>query len=90
MYCQCTLTLMSTWKFCHTFPEIYPECVIASWDTLVFLLDAWHVEHRVQLDAEKKLNVYANYERQEKHANGLFLKEIEHSHFSQRRNHQAP
>ena len=39
-----------------------------------------------QLDAEKKLNVYANYERQEKHANGVFHKEIEHSHFSQRRN----
>ena len=38
------------------------------------------MEQRVQLDAEKKLNVYANYERQEKHANSLFHKEIEHSH----------
>ena len=44
------------------------------------------MEQRVQLDAEKKLNVYANYKRQEKHANGVFHKEIEHSHFSQRRN----
>ena len=35
---------------------------------------------------KKKSNVYANYERQEKHANGVFHKEIEHSHFSQRRN----
>ena len=39
-----------------------------------------------QLDAEKISNVYANYERQEKHANGVFHKEIEHSHFSQRGN----
>ena len=44
------------------------------------------MEQRVQLDAEKKSNVYSNYERQEKHANGVFHKEIEHSHFSQRRN----
>ena len=29
------------------------------------------MEQRVQLDAEKKSNVYANYERQEKHANGV-------------------
>ena len=48
------------------------------------------MEQRVQLDAEKKLNVYANYERQEKHANGIFHKEIEHSHFSQRRNDRIP
>ena len=44
------------------------------------------MEQRVQLDTEKKSNVYANYERQEKRANGVFHKEIEHSHFSQRRN----
>ena len=45
------------------------------------------MEQRVELDAEKKnLNVYANCERQEKHANGVFHKEIKHSHFSQRRN----
>ena len=30
------------------------------------------MEQRVHLDAEKKLNVYTNYERQEKHANGVF------------------
>ena len=65
---------------------MYPECVIASWDALVFLLDAQNMEQRVQLDAEKKANVYANYQRQEKHVNGVFHKEIEHSHFSQRRN----
>ena len=36
--------------------------------------------------------VYANYERQEKHANDVlvFQKEIEHSHFSQRRNDRVP
>ena len=32
---------------------MYPECVIASWDALVFLLDAGNVERGVQLDAEK-------------------------------------
>ena len=37
---------------------------------------------RVQLDTGKKSNVHANYKRQEKHANGVFRKEIEHSHFS--------
>ena len=69
---------------------MYPECVTASWNALVFLLDAYNMEQRVQLDAEKKSNVYANYERQEKHANGVFHKEIEHSHFSQRRNDRVP
>ena len=39
---------------------------------------------------KKKSNVYANYERQEKHANGVFHKEIEHSHFSQQRNDWVP
>ena len=29
------------------------------------------MEQRVQLDAEKKSNVYANYKRKEKHANGI-------------------
>ena len=48
------------------------------------------MKQSVQLDAEKKLNVYANYERQEKHANGVFHQEIEHSHFSQRRNDRVP
>ena len=33
---------------------MYPECVIASWDALVFLLDAENVERRVQLNEEKK------------------------------------
>ena len=58
---------------------MYPECVIVSWDAFVFLLDTRNIEQRVQLDAEKKSNVYANYKRQEKHANGIFHKEIEHS-----------
>ena len=35
----------------HT--QMYPECVIASWDALVFLLDAYIMEQRVQLDAKK-------------------------------------
>ena len=47
---------------------MYPECVIASWDALGFLLDAENIERRVQLDAEKKSNVYANYKLQEKTA----------------------
>ena len=33
--------------------EMYPECVIASWDALVFLLDAENIERGVQLKAEK-------------------------------------
>ena len=46
---------------------------------------------KVQLDAKKnRMYVYANYERQEKHANDAFQKEIEHSHFSQRRNDRVP
>ena len=48
------------------------------------------MEQRVQLDAGKKLNVYSNYERLEKHANGVFHKESEYSHFSQRRNDRVP
>ena len=34
---------------------MYTEVVIASWDALVFLLDAENVEWRVQLNAEKKI-----------------------------------
>ena len=34
--------------------EMYPECVIAPWDALVFLLEAENIERRVQLDTEKK------------------------------------
>ena len=48
------------------------------------------MEQWVQLDAEKKSHIYANYERQEKYANGVLHKEIEHSHFSQRRNDRVP
>ena len=66
--------------------EMYPECVIASWDALVFLLDAQNIESRVQLDAKKKLNVYANYKHQEKHMHRTFQNEIEHFQFSLRRN----
>ena len=36
------------------YPEMYPECVIASWDGLAVLLDAGNIERRVQMDAEKK------------------------------------
>ena len=49
-------------------PEMYPECVIASWDALILLLDAENIERRVQLDAEKKSNVNANYKLKEKTA----------------------
>ena len=45
---------------------MYPESVIASWDALIPLLDAENIEWRVQLDAEKKSNVYANYKLQGK------------------------
>ena len=56
--------------FLYTLPkaEMYPECVIASWDALAVLLDAENIDRRVQLDAEKKSNVYANDKRQEKKA----------------------
>ena len=47
--------------------EMYPECVIASWDALVFLLDVENIERKVQLKAEKN-RVYANYKLQEKTA----------------------
>ena len=53
--------------------EMYPECVIASWDALILLLDAENIERRVQLDAEKKLNVYANYKLQEKTRYAIFI-----------------
>ena len=69
---------------------MYPECVIVSWDTLVLFLDAQNMEKRVQLDAEKKPNVYANYKHEEKHTISIFRKEIEHSHFSQLRNDRIP
>ena len=59
---------------------MYPECVIASGDALILLLDTENIEWRVQLDAEKKLNVYANYKLQEKqrhqYANLCFVKTI--------------
>ena len=48
--------------------EMYSECVIASWDALIPVLDKKNIERRVQLDAEKKSNVYANYKLQEKTA----------------------
>jgi len=47
---------------------MYPECVIASWDALILLLDAENIERRVQLDAEKNSNVYTNYKHPEKTA----------------------
>ena len=50
---------------------MYPECVIASGDALILLLDTENIEWRVQLDAEKKLNVYANYKLQEKTASPI-------------------
>ena len=51
-----------------TKPEMYPEYVIVSWDSLILLLDAEKIEWKVQLDAEKNLNVYAKYKLQEKTA----------------------
>ena len=64
-----------------TASEMYPECVIAFWDALILLLDAENIEQWVQLDAEKKSNVYANYKLQEKnsvtrYANLCFVKTI--------------
>ena len=51
-----------------------------------------HIEYRTKgpVGCRKKANLYANYERQKKHANGVFHKEIEHSHFSLRRNDRVP
>ena len=49
-------------------PEMYLECVIASWEALILLLDAENIERRVQSDTEKKSNVNANYKHQEKTA----------------------
>ena len=44
-------------KLCRSSPlqpaEMYPGCVIASWDALILLLDAENIERRVPLDAEK-------------------------------------
>ena len=40
------------------YAEMYPECVIASWDPLVFLLYAQNIEQRVQLDTEKKIECW--------------------------------
>ena len=48
--------------------EMYSEWVIASWDAFILLLDVENIEQRVQLDAEGKSNVYANYKFQEKTA----------------------
>lgn len=46
---------------------MYPECAIASWDVLVFLLDAQKIDC---MDAKKKKktksSVNANFKRQEK------------------------
>ena len=53
---------------------MYPECIIASRDTLIFLLDAENTEQMVHLDAEKKLNVYANYKLQEKKQHHMICK----------------
>ena len=59
--------------------EMHPECVIASWDALVFLLDAENIERWVQLNAEKN-RVYANHKLQEKtvtrYASLCFVKTI--------------
>ena len=60
----------------HLSGQDSPECVIAPSDALVFLLDAWNIQQRVQLDAEKRWNVYANYKRQEKHVQGNLRGEI--------------
>ena len=50
------------------------------------------IEYRTKgpVGRRKKSNVYANYEHQEKHVNAVFHKEIEHSHFSHRRNDRVP
>ena len=49
---------------------MYPECVIASWDALILLLDAENIEQRAKglIGRGKKLNVYANYKLPEKAA----------------------
>ena len=47
--------------------EMYPECIIASWDALIHLLVAENIERRVQLDAEKNSNVYKLTEKTASH-----------------------
>ena len=42
----------------HYLAEMYPECIIASWDPLIFLLDTENIEQRVPLDAENKIECF--------------------------------
>ena len=50
---QLSIFLMTCTNAAKRNREMYPECVIASWDALILLLDAENIEWRVQLDAEK-------------------------------------
>ena len=55
---------------------MYPECVIASWDALVLLLDAENIEWRVQLDAEKKNRMFmqiTNSRKKQRHTIRKFV-----------------
>ena len=61
--------------------EMYPECVIASWDAFFLLLDAEKIEWRVQLDAEKKIECLCKLQTPGKnsvtrYANLCFVKTI--------------
>ena len=71
---------------------IFNHGVIGSWDALVSLLDTEYTQLNKGSDwtQKKKLNVNANYKLQEKQANDVFHKEIEHLHLSQWRNDRVP
>ena len=58
--------------------EMYPECVIASWDALILLLHAENIERRVQLDAEKKIECLCKLQTpgKNRYANLCFVKTI--------------
>jgi len=56
--------------------EMYPKCVIVSWDTLILLLDAENIEWRVQLDAEKKNRMFVqttNSRKKQRHRMRKFV-----------------
>ena len=58
---------------------MYPECVIAFWDTLLFSFGCieYTVEQRVQLDAKKKKsNIYANHKQKENMQMACFTRKL--------------
>ena len=72
---QLSIFLMTCTNAAKRNREMYPECVIASWDALILLLDAENIEWRVQLDAEKN-RMYmqiTNSRKKQRHTIGKFV-----------------